>query len=361
MFYCIFGQNNQTKMITYIDAILKGMVIHQVGNQHEGQGFKISKDKVEIKDEILLDLLKQYFFSHFKEPEFYNFNIDLDDLSLHPMFGFISAIFDNPSTLYEQSIEITKHLYAQSSHPNIKAGDLMITYLKEILVDEEIVDAVGIFKSESKEAFLRLTNESENYKVDYDQGISVEKLDKGCLIFNTEAEEGYKICIIDKSNKSEAMYWKEDFLKVKQRPDDYHHTQNYIQLTQSFVKERLQPLYDIDKTEEASIMHRSKSYFNNVEDFDADVYSKKIFMDNPQVINQFDRYKDEFKDDHSFAISEDFSISVPAVKKQGKVFKSVLKLDKNFHIYIHGNHSMIERGTEESGQKFYKIYYDNEQ
>ncbi len=42
-------------------------------------------------------------------------------------------------------------------------------------------------------------------------------------------------------------------------------------------------------------------------------------------------------------------------------FKSVLKLDKNFHIYIHGDKELIEKGYDDAvGKKFYKIYYDEE-
>ena len=48
------------------------------------------------------------------------------------------------------------------------------------------------------------------------------------------------------------------------------------------------------------------------------------------------------------------------MKKQARVFKSVLKLDKNFHIYIHGDRNRIERGVDEQGRKYYKIYYDQE-
>jgi len=38
----------------------------------------------------------------------------------------------------------------------------------------------------------------------------------------------------------------------------------------------------------------------------------------------------------------------------------VLKLDKNFHIYIHGNKELIERGTDPDGRKYYKIYFEQE-
>ncbi|MBK6777842.1 MAG: hypothetical protein IPG74_19090 [Flavobacteriales bacterium] len=48
------------------------------------------------------------------------------------------------------------------------------------------------------------------------------------------------------------------------------------------------------------------------------------------------------------------------MKRQARIFKSVLKLDKNFHIYIHGDRNRIEQGVDEQGRKFYKIYYDKE-
>ncbi len=58
---------------------------------------------------------------------------------------------------------------------------------------------------------------------------------------------------------------------------------------------------------------------------------------------------------------DEFDISGAAVKKQQRVFKSILKLDRNFHVYIHGNREMIERGyDEERTMHFYKLYFEEE-
>jgi len=58
---------------------------------------------------------------------------------------------------------------------------------------------------------------------------------------------------------------------------------------------------------------------------------------------------------------DEFSISTNAVKKQSRVFKSVLKLDKNFHVYIHGNKDLIEKGFDSGmGMHYYKIYFEEE-
>ncbi|MDR2511118.1 MAG: nucleoid-associated protein, partial [Bacteroidales bacterium] len=54
-----------------------------------------------------------------------------------------------------------------------------------------------------------------------------------------------------------------------------------------------------------------------------------------------------------------FVISDSAVKKQSRTFKSVIKLDKNFHIYVHGDSNLIQQGEDDKG-KFYKIRYQEE-
>lgn len=86
---------------------------------------------------------------------------------------------------------------------------------------------------------------------------------------------------------------------------------------------------------------------------------KEIFKDN-SVIESFRKFDQAYREENEVEFSNNFQISSQAVKKQARVFKSVLKLDKNFHIYIHGHKELIEQGIDENGRKFYKIYYENE-
>jgi hypothetical protein len=78
------------------------------------------------------------------------------------------------------------------------------------------------------------------------------------------------------------------------------------------------------------------------------------------MIESFRQFGSRYTESHDFDIASQFDISAMAVKKQARVFKSVLKLDKNFHIYIHGNTDLIEKGIDDNGRKFYKIYYQDE-
>ena len=39
----------------------------------------------------------------------------------------------------------------------------------------------------------------------------------------------------------------------------------------------------------------------------------------------------------------------------------MLKLDKNFHVYVHGKRDYIEKGFDsQKGMNFYKLFYENE-
>ncbi len=79
------------------------------------------------------------------------------------------------------------------------------------------------------------------------------------------------------------------------------------------------------------------------------------------MVTQFRKFGQNYEELHNLDIAEEFEISAPAVKKQARIFKSVLKLDRNFHIYIHGDRDLIEKGVDpSSGKKFYKIYFDHE-
>ncbi len=347
-------------MINSFEAKIQALSIHQVGNKNEEEGVQQSEESITIQDETLHELLLHYFFSHFEQPEFYAFTFSDDDILLNPLYKYATTIFEDASTLHDQSISIAKHLYERSIHPNIKSGDLIVSLVKEVMIDDEIVDAICIFKSELKDAFLQLKNNEGHFAIDYDKGINIEKLDKGAIILNTEKEDGYKICVIDRSNRfKEAMYWKDEFLKVKSRSDNYHATKNFIQMTKSFVKDRLKPLDEVDQADVAGIMHRSKEFFKHQESFEQDNYEKFI-LQNEEYVADFQEYKLDYQSERSVELPEEFDISQEAFKKSSRVFRSVIKLDKNFHIYVHGNRNMIEKGEETDGRKFYKMYYEKE-
>jgi ribosome-binding protein aMBF1 (putative translation factor) len=132
-----------------------------------------------------------------------------------------------------------------------------------------------------------------------------------------------------------------------------------MNVCKNFVTKHVANEFEISKTDQIAYLNKSVEYFKQNEQFSEKEFTKEVFEDK-EVIRSFQEYKAGYQEENRLEIEEDFEISAPAVKKQAKVFKSVLKLDKNFHIYIHGRQDFIEKGTEKDGRKFYKIYYSEE-
>jgi hypothetical protein len=116
--------------------------------------------------------------------------------------------------------------------------------------------------------------------------------------------------------------------------------------------------FDVSKPEQSTLLNKSLQFFKEKDRFNLNEFVNEV-MEQPEVIESFNQYKSAYQQEYDIDIVDDFSISDSAVKKQARVFKSVIKLDKNFHIYVHGDRNLIERGTDENGT-FYKIYYKEE-
>jgi hypothetical protein len=78
-----------------------------------------------------------------------------------------------------------------------------------------------------------------------------------------------------------------------------------------------------------------------------------------EVIQSFNAFKTQYEDERDYVLSDEFAIHDAAVKKNARIFKSVIKLDKNFHIYVHGDRKLIQQGKDENG-KYYMLYFEEE-
>jgi hypothetical protein len=349
-------------MVTFFEASLAQLSIHRVGNKLQDEFYVLSDSSLQIEDELLANLLMQYYLKPFeKVNEVYRF-FHSSDLNLNELFHFSAEAFAEKSRFHEVSQQITKYLYDITNHPKIKSGELYVVYFNNVQIEGELLDAIGIFKSETKETYLKVYPQDTGFNLGYEQdGINIQKLDKGCLIVNTEREEGYKVLVVDQTNRmGEAVYWKDEFLQLKIRNDSYNQTANTLNVYKSFVTNKLQDEFEITKADQIDLLNRSMRYFKEKESFELDEFSNEV-IGNPQAIESFKNFKQNYEKEFDTDIADSFDISNPAVKKQAKVYKSVLKLDKNFHIYIHGNKDLIEKGFDDNkAMNYYKLYFNEE-
>lgn len=338
---------------------IAGLVVHFSGNKTAQEGIRLSNAPLQLPEETK-ELLMRYFLQPFKEKETYHFFHD-SDLALNEVFAYASAVFDDPGTLYEQSVNLVKHLYENSDHPKIKPGELYVVYFDQIDFNGTSCDAVGLFKSENRQPFLKVYPDGENYRIEGEEGIDIHKLDKGCLIYNSEKENGYVVAVTDNNGKNmEAQFWVDHFLHVRQRADEFFQTRQALDLCRDFVMEKLPSAFEVTKADQADLLNKSVQFFKEKERFNLEEYSREV-IGQPEVIEKFREFKSDYEEAQDYSITEDFAISDQAVKKQSRIFKSVIKLDKNFHIYIHGKKELIIKGYDpESGMHYYQLFFKEE-
>lgn len=346
-------------LLNFSNSKLNQLIVHFVGNKNNAGGYELSNLIVKKNNKETEALLVNYFLSPFKNTETFKFWHE-SKIELNPSFSFVSDIFEGNVDFVEISQNIAKHLYECCTHPNIKQGDLFIAELSDCIYGDEVVNAIAIFKSENKDEFLQCFRKGNHYELHRLSGTNLNKVDKAAIVFNTSKNDGYRVCVIDSSNKGyEATYWKENFLKIERCADGYFYTNQFLLITKNFVTKKLEEDFEICKVDKIDLLNRSVEYFKTHESLERNKFEKEVFQET-SIIEAFRNYDDNYRQVNRIEISDNFDISTIAVKKQNRVFKNVLKLDKNFHIYIHGNKELIEKGIDVDGRRFYKIYFENE-
>ncbi|MFL5753927.1 MAG: nucleoid-associated protein, partial [Bacteroidia bacterium] len=118
---------------------------------------------------------------------------------------------------------------------------------------------------------------------------------------------------------------------------------------------------NVEKTDQMMMMSRSMNYFKEKDKFNVKDFEKEVMVQ-PELVEAFRDYRGTYAQDNAVNAIDDFEISDTAVKKNQKYLRSILKLDKNFHVYVHARHDYIEKGyDEDKGMKFYKLYFSNEE
>lgn len=349
-------------MINLYNTQIESLSIHRVGNKSKAEGIFVSNDPYPLSDEIT-PLIKEFFFKPFREKEenYYRFDHETD-LEFHTLFGIVQKVFENPSATHLLSEEIAKHLYEQSEHPHIKAGELYIAHLENVMIDNQKTDAIGIFKSELKQDFLQFRESESNLEMLLEQGINLNKLDKGCLIINHKAEEGYKILSVD-SNRYDTKYWLENFLGVEIFEDDNFYTKKYLKFCQDFAKDVVLPAED--KREEVLFMNRAVNHFAKNDAFNESAFMNEV-LENPDLIPEFNHYKMEQAPKYKIEDLTDFPISNKAVSSQRKKIKNLIQLDTNIQIKLdfinpESAEKFVEKGWDEEKQMYYYLIYFNKE
>ncbi|MBB1286338.1 nucleoid-associated protein [Flavisolibacter sp. BT320] len=341
------------------NTILEKLIIHYVGNKNNADPLLLSGQAPELSEENLY-IIQDSFLGRFKNNhEHHSFSHDAS-LQYHELYQYCKQLFDDDTTFDEVSGNIAKHLYNQSTHPKVKGGEFYVAYFNGLPLDSKVCKAIGLFKTENKAFFLDAQQEEGSIDLAMKEGVEVSKVDKGCLIIGHKEEEGYDVLLFDNQNRGEeAQYWKEKFLAVAPQKNEFHNTQHFLNLTKQFITGPLEQDLKVPRNEQVELLHKSIDYFKSHESFDIDEFQSEVFAQDDRI-EAFRNFGSRYIESNDFDLAAQFDISPEAVKKQSRIFKSVIKLDRNFHIYVHGRTDLIEKGVDMDGRKYYKIYYQDE-
>lgn len=333
------------------------ITVHKVGNKINQESLFLSQEEL-VLDEEMKELLAEYFLKSFKSEEQFHFYSD-SYLVNNAVYSSVSEIFEDRDKFLFESENIAKHLYDIAENPRVQGGELFVVYFEgDENEDGTKIDKIGIFKTENKEPFLKIFPKNESFELEKDYGIGLSKIDKAALVYNNDKENGFVVSVVDNNKRGDEYYWFEDFLKVKQREDDYFQTQETLQVYKDYITKQLPQEFEISKADQADFLNRSLEFFKEKEQFDLEEFTNSVLEDQ-NVIESFVNYKTDYEQEMQVSIAEEFPINTSAVKKNQRYFKSVIKLDKNFHIYVHGDRKKIETGQDEKG-KYYRLYFEEE-
>ncbi|MBZ2172061.1 nucleoid-associated protein [Nitratidesulfovibrio sp. SRB-5] len=196
-------------MIDISSARVGRFVVHHVGNKLREEGYILSSKESAAQADLCELLLKHYLLPLSQQTDFFEFFHE-SDLGLNELYRYSSNVFKDNESFFEQSCNIARHLYSVSTHPNVSEGELIIILFLGIRLGELAMDGLAILKMENKDSYLDVVDEFGTIQLMTKYGISLNKIQKGCLVFSS----GNSVVAIDNLSKK-TKYWNDSFLKIR--------------------------------------------------------------------------------------------------------------------------------------------------
>ncbi len=347
-------------MFIFAEATLRHISVHKLNI--ENSNVLYSDAPINISSDWIADELVRHATWAFEEKaELYQFRqMQGDENDRYAVHQAVSSYWADDMDFHALSKLLAMNLFQSANHHQVKSGEFILMALENVIFEDQLIRCLALIKSESKDSFITFADSASRIDLSHHHGILITKLDKAAIIYDVIREDGYRLSIVDRKNgRVEAQYWREHFLVCENVSDAFHYTKRYMNLTETYLKHKLEDEFQIDGADRANLIRRTADYFKSNDSFDEETYQKEVLQDD-NVIHSFNQYKESSLLEFAEELPDSFPISHNAVKRYAKNFKSVLKLDKNFHIYIHGDRSMIESGSDSDGRKYYKLYFDTE-
>lgn len=218
-------------------------------------------------------------------------------------------------------------------------------------VDEYEGKALGFYFARERSTFLNM-NGAEPIVL---RGLPIKKPEFACLIL-PDGMDGFQIYIQEPNTSA----WSRKLFPFLRQTDDAFHSKEFFKMCKSFsedviVKEQHQPREQQVSFLADSLQYASENKSVNFENF------KQEVLKEPAIIDAFDQYQEKYTEERQWNPPDQFAVTEQSHNQAKKFVKSIIKLDKNFHIYVHGNKERIDKGYDENRKlHFYQLWFDAE-
>lgn len=346
--------------VKYTRARIQGLALARLGNPLRDGGLQTSKELCHY-EAAEAELLTHCFLKPFRVMEEHRFHHDRS-LEENQVYNCAKAIFADPTKLLEYSVQIARRLYDKSDHPNIKPGDLCMSLMDGLIINGKQTKGLCLVKCENTVPFLEISVANGDLHLMTHQGIYPDKIDKGCLIFDDQADEGFSVLVFDKGG-ADPLFWNRRFLSVVPRTSDDFLTKRYSELCMEFAKRGLPA--SASHEDRYQLANRAVNYLVDAEEFDRSAFEQQALCE-PKVIDRFQEFKDGYEEGEGFKLDDSFRVSKDIAAKAKHRMKGLLRLDTGAEIrfksqFLDDAETLLEHGYDDtSGMRFVKILYNEE-
>ncbi|MHC5226477.1 nucleoid-associated protein [Ignatzschineria sp. LJL83] len=338
-------------MLNISSAKIEKIIIHQVGNGGREELCLFSENSTTPSASLESLLLEHYLLPLTELEDTFEFNVDeLNDEAsateessdtnqiANLIADYSERIFTDSESFQEVSVDIAKHLYSVTNHPNIAGGDFIIILFSGIFADMEDSSegisepscALGIFKVESKDDYLDIFDNHGTLEFVEKEGISLKDIQKGALIFAHD----YSVLAID-SLKKRTKYWHDDFLNLKPKQTEIAELKASKELYQGLSKRIEAPNQRLEFNQrlEAHLDEHEEIKFSDLENY------SRSFVEEPDIHRVFNAVQNRsgFEIDRDIAVpSAEFREKSKGIMKKMSVAKGVDLMISNPDTYLNG-------------------------
>jgi hypothetical protein len=211
--------------------------------------------------------------------------------------------------------------------------------------------AVGFFYATEEEVFLHLGGGEPQVRT----GLPLKKPVFACLIFRNDSGE-YRLW----QQSPQQSLWASELFPFQAGLDDAFHSREFFRLCKSFSEDVLVKEQKKSREDQVGFLSDSLSYTKENQEVSFGNFRQEVLKE-PSLIDAFDEYKTAYEDRRQWNPPDKFAVSEQVQNQAGKFIRSVIKLDKNFHIYVHGNKERLEKGFDASKKlNYYTLWFDSE-